>query len=335
MSKFTLLDTFSQDGFYVTQNYGANKAYYAQFNLVGGHEGVDFGHTNKQVMVRTPIGGTAFVGVDKNYGNYTVIENYQQKCAVYICHTLTPIVVSGQTVRAGQQIAEMDDEGNSNGEHIHFNFLILNDEGSNKYRTKACNWGFLDPQYPRDTGNLVKYPGVEDYTVEWVKSVTTEPMPEITHTEAQYQELKHENQDNWEKWQASKTEFDQFKSTMAQRLEVLAKNLGVVIDWDAVLNASARYDQILNEADSYKDKYEREVQAHKVTVEKDAGVLQSLTTRIDQMEADHAKEIQRLRDTIDEAVADYVKHKDEFEAYQKTNSWVKKLTQIIFGKGKE
>lgn len=174
---YKLKDTFLEDGFYVTQNYNNNPTYYAQFNLVG-HEGIDFGHKNKAVLVRSPLSGTAFVSTDKNYGNYCVIEDYKQQCAVYICHMQNIKVVSGQEIRVGQQIGEMDDTGNANGEHVHLNFVIL-ENGSNKYRLKKYNWGYLDPQYPRDTGKTVKFEGVEDYTIQWGEGVTTENIDQL------------------------------------------------------------------------------------------------------------------------------------------------------------
>lgn len=177
--KYTLLDTFLLDGYYVTQNYMNNPTYYSQFGLKG-HEGVDFGHKDKLKKVRTPISGTAFVAWDKAYGWYAVIENYKQRCGVYLCHMINPIVVSGEEVKAGDAIGEMDDTGNANGEHVHLNFIILDEKGSKKYNSKTYNYGYLDPRYPRDTGVPVSFPGVEEYTIDWVQKIdeTTTTMPE-------------------------------------------------------------------------------------------------------------------------------------------------------------
>lgn len=175
MKIFKFLDTFLLDGFYVTQNYFARPSYYAQFNLLG-HEGVDFGHANKKVQIRTPLGGTVFVSTDPNYGKFAVIENYIQRCAIYLCHMENIIVESGEEVVAGEVIGEMDDTGNSSGEHCHLNFSILNEQGNDKYHTKAQNWGFLDPRYPRDTGNPVTFAGVEEYSIEWtVQPISEQP----------------------------------------------------------------------------------------------------------------------------------------------------------------
>jgi hypothetical protein len=168
MKTFKLLDTFLLDGYYVTQNYGARKSYYAQFNLIHGHEGVDFGHGDKLKKARSPIAGTAFVGKDVNYGDYVVIEDYNQGCAVYLCHFDNIGVTSGQQVKAGYVLGEMGGSGNVTGEHVHFNFVILNESGSNKYRAKQWNWGFLDPRYPRDTNPPLSFAGVEQYAVQWV-----------------------------------------------------------------------------------------------------------------------------------------------------------------------
>lgn len=177
MKTFKLLDTFLIDGYYVTQNYGARKSYYAQFNLIHGHEGVDFGHTNKLKKARSPIAGTAFVGKDVNYGDYVVVEDYKQGCAVYLCHFDSISITSGQQVKAGDVLGEVGDTGNTTGEHVHFNFVILNESGSNKYRAKQWNWGFLDPRYPRDTNPPLAFAGVEQYTVQWVTQLEA-PAPD-------------------------------------------------------------------------------------------------------------------------------------------------------------
>lgn len=169
---YKLRDTFLEDGFYVTQNYMARRDYYAQFNLLG-HEGVDFGHSDKKRQVRSPLTGTVFIAYDKNYGNYAVVEDYKQQCAVYLCHLENVVVVSGEEVTAGDPIGEMGQSGNSTGEHCHCNFLILQD-GSNKYRAKKWNWGYLDLMYPRDTGETVKFDGVEDYSITWGSGTTPE-----------------------------------------------------------------------------------------------------------------------------------------------------------------
>lgn len=164
---YKLRDTLLEDGYYVTQNYMNNPTYYKQFNLLG-HEGVDFGHSDKSKKARSPLSGTCFVGKDKNYGDFVVVEDYEQQCAIYICHMQNVSVVNGQVIKAGDVVGEMDDTGNANGEHVHCNFLILKD-GSNKYHKKEFNWGYLDLQYPRDTGKAVKFDGVEDYKIEWYR----------------------------------------------------------------------------------------------------------------------------------------------------------------------
>lgn len=189
---YILLDTLLLDGFYVTQNYMNNPTYYAQFGLKG-HEGVDFGHKDKKVKVRSPISGTVFVSWDDAYGNFAVIEDYKQNCGIYICHMDNVQVVSGQEVKAGQIIGEMGATGNANGEHVHLNFIILDTKGNKKYNAKTYNYGYLDPRYPRDTGATVSLPGVEEYSISWVKSVsdTNNTMPgTITLTPEQFESMR-------------------------------------------------------------------------------------------------------------------------------------------------
>src|SRR3990167_8374376 len=88
MKTFKLLDVFTEDGFYLTQSYGVNADYYKQFGLLW-HEGIDFGHSNKKVVVRSPLNGIIIQDWDitkDNYGNHCVIWDSEQKCAVWINH---------------------------------------------------------------------------------------------------------------------------------------------------------------------------------------------------------------------------------------------------------
>lgn len=222
---YKLRDTFLEDGFYVTQNYMNNPAYYAQFGLQG-HEGLDLGHKDKTVLVRSPLSGTAFVSTDKNYGNYCVIEDYKQQCGVYICHMQSIKVVSGQEIRVGQQIGEMDDTGNANGEHVHLNFLIL-ENGNNKYKVKKYNYGYLDPQYPRDTGKTVKFDGVEDYTIQWGEGVTTENIDQLRADLAEANKHKDNLQKQVDGLLADRTSAEKkYEECNTQRVEALASAEG-------------------------------------------------------------------------------------------------------------
>src|SRR3990167_6339146 len=150
MKTFKLVDTFTQDGFYLTQSYGVNEAYYKQFGLLW-HEGVDFGHKDKGVIVRSPLSGVVIRDVDipdKAYGKFVVIWNKEQRCAVWLCHGDTNLVNDGQEIAAGDPIIEMGASGNVTGEHVHMNFVQTDDAGNRLYKAASTNQGFLDPMHP-------------------------------------------------------------------------------------------------------------------------------------------------------------------------------------------
>lgn len=179
MKHFTLVDYFASQGLFLTQAYGVNSEYYSQFNLLF-HEGDDFGHNNKKIIVKSPLNGIVIFDDDDGRGNYgvnTKIWDDVQMCAVQFCHFDANYVTHGQRVKIGDNLGEMGATGNSDGEHIHFNFMLTDANGNRLYNAYGQNWGFLDPQHPMDPNEIVKLPGVEDYIVEWVKPGTTTPLP--------------------------------------------------------------------------------------------------------------------------------------------------------------
>jgi len=185
----TLLDTFKLDGFYVTQNYLARPEYYGQYNLLG-HDGVDFGHTNKTQAIRCCHKGTCLTATSTTYGKYVLLlgEGY----ATYYCHLSTVNIVNGQEVKAGEIIGNMGTTGNSTGPHVHFNFCLTDSNDSRLYKDKAHNMGFLDPIYPRDTGVTNKL-GVT-YDITWVEEQTMSDQKCLPINE--YNDLKTDS-NNW------------------------------------------------------------------------------------------------------------------------------------------
>lgn len=179
MKKFILIDTFSIDGYYLTQEYGTNKYFdYTKYGLLY-HEGTDLGHTNKSKPVRCVNGGQCLIGKSTSYGNYVIVIDYNQLCATYYCHLNYATVVQGEEVEAGDKIGIMGKTGNSTGEHVHLNFVIVDNSGSRLYNTKTSNYGYLDPQHPLDPNETKYPPGVEEYQIDWVKKKENE-MPNLS-----------------------------------------------------------------------------------------------------------------------------------------------------------
>lgn len=183
METYTLLDTFSLDGFYLTQSYGVNADYYKQWNLLF-HEGIDFGNKNKSIVFRNPLPRAVVLQdwdtTKDNYGEYVVLWDYVQKIGIWVAHFDDNFVSIGDELKAGDKVGEMGGTGNTNGEHIHLNFVLTDDNGNRLYRTKGQNWGFLDPQHPLDNNPPIKLPGIPEYRVNWVKNLDSPTPPAPT-----------------------------------------------------------------------------------------------------------------------------------------------------------
>lgn len=191
MKKYVLYDYLKKQGFYLTQSYGVNKEYYSQFNLLF-HEGVDFGNNDKKVILRSPLAGYVILDDDDGRGNYGVnvkIWDDKQLCAVQFGHFDGNFVTHGQYVQVGDPLGEMGGTGNSDGEHIHMNFMITDGQGNRLYNTKSQNWGFLDPQHPYDPNPPLFCPGVEPYTVEWSYPINNSIPTYMTVPEEIYRKL--------------------------------------------------------------------------------------------------------------------------------------------------
>lgn len=103
----------------ITQRYGANKSYYAQFGLPGGHEGLDIA-----AAPGTPLyavyPGTVYraTGNEGNYGIQVRIEHAGGYKTVY-AHLQELRCAVGDVVEAGDVIGLADSTGNSTGSHLH------------------------------------------------------------------------------------------------------------------------------------------------------------------------------------------------------------------------
>ena len=146
---YTLADIF-EGNYPVSQAFGNNPAYYSQFGFKG-HEGVDWATPNG-VKVFAPFDAVVVRDNDNpkgdNYGEYVVLWDPAQKCAVWFCHLKENYVSVNQQVKKGDVIGLTDNTGNTTGPHLHVNFCETDAIG---YRINTGNGykGFLnilDPQ---------------------------------------------------------------------------------------------------------------------------------------------------------------------------------------------
>lgn len=111
----------------ISQNYGANCAYYSQFHLTlrngtSCHEGKDWA-APVGTAVRASHGGTVrYAGWLGNYGNYVGIQAPNGSGTGY-AHLSQINVSSGQNISEGQVIGKVGNTGNSTGPHLHFNYF--------------------------------------------------------------------------------------------------------------------------------------------------------------------------------------------------------------------
>lgn len=159
MAKYKIGSLF-QTPIAVTQRYGVNSDYYKQFGLAG-HEGVDFGTQNGTPFL-SPFNGVILRDIfnDKSYGNFSVVWDSQQLCAVWFCHLQDVTTKVGDKVTKGQILGHTNNTGNSSGPHCHVNFVATDAQGNRLNKDNGYQ-GFLNIL---DT-NLVEFDGAEAMAV--------------------------------------------------------------------------------------------------------------------------------------------------------------------------
>ncbi len=86
------------------------------------HYGIDIASAADRT-VRAALDGTVrFVGWDDSYGNYLILTH--DGCETLYAHCAAIDVAPGQTVRAGERIAEAGDTGRATGVHLHFEVWV-------------------------------------------------------------------------------------------------------------------------------------------------------------------------------------------------------------------
>ena len=108
----------------ITQHFGVNPQYYAQFGLPG-HEGIDF-RAPHGTMIFACADGTVYrveTADNNNYGIHVRIEHADGYKTVY-AHLMKPLVMVGDIVRAGEVIGLADNTGNSHGDHLHLTLKL-------------------------------------------------------------------------------------------------------------------------------------------------------------------------------------------------------------------
>ena len=184
MAKHTLSDLF-EGNYGVSQKFGnnpswnqlgikpppgvnGNSPYYGYYGFRG-HEGTDF-RTPKGTKLLVPfeIGTILRVGWDNAYGNYIVIWDSKQLCAVWYCHLDSVAVLPGRIFSRGTVVGRTGDTGSKGRPHLHVNFVETNSQGGrvnifNGYKgyLDILNTGLVSwqtgPSLPQTDTEIVKY----------------------------------------------------------------------------------------------------------------------------------------------------------------------------------
>lgn len=137
---------------------------------------------------------------------------------------------------------------------------------------------------------------------------------------------------HFEEYQAlsnQKTENEQFKKTIEHRLEVLAGNLSTIIDWDEVVNASARFKSIDAQNLELQDKLDREIKESAKKVAEYELKLEAFKEEMRLLKEEHAKQIKNISDRVDKEIAELQKAKEKYENTNRIIDFIKS----IFKKG--
>lgn len=147
MAKYNLTDLFEGD-YKVSQAFGADPTYYSTLTYAGyklsGHEGVDFA-CPVGVWLNIPFekGQILRVAYDQYYGNYVVIWDSTQRCAVWYCHMSQVNCSAGQVLIRGTRVGKTGQSGNVFGAHLHCGF-VETDASANRINWNNGFAGFVN-----------------------------------------------------------------------------------------------------------------------------------------------------------------------------------------------
>lgn len=83
------------------------------------HEGIDLAAPEGTAVVAAGAGVVIFAGEQRGYGLLVLIAHAGDLVTVY-AHNQENLVVRGEHVERGQQVARVGRSGNASGPHVHF-----------------------------------------------------------------------------------------------------------------------------------------------------------------------------------------------------------------------
>lgn len=306
------------DNWYDAQPFGSKTSY-------GYHEGHDY---NQKTGGDTDLGQPLYAVADgkivyyhnashatTGFGRHMVLEcmTSRGKRWYHYCHC-QEMTSQVKDVKEGDVIGKLGKSGTT-AAHLHFSVFKV--DPSTLYKgidSIAANSSNLNAWWE-------KFELLNTTQSEEQICIPKTKFEELVSKSTWYDERYQDYQDLVTK----KTDFTQFKKTIEQRLETLSANLGTIIDWDEVINASARFKQMDEKNLELQAKLEKEAESNKLVVSGYEKKLSDLKLEMSQMKDDYEKKIDNIEARVDKEIADLQKAKEQYETTNRFISWVKKL----------
>lgn len=111
-----------RDAYRLTSDVGPRRRFRTQTGKLssGQHDGVDLAAPVGTNVYAATDGQVVFAGPRGGYGNLVVVRNPATGVHTLYAHLQSALVRPGQTIKAGQHIAELGNTGNSTGPHLDF-----------------------------------------------------------------------------------------------------------------------------------------------------------------------------------------------------------------------
>jgi hypothetical protein len=115
----------------ITQRFGDRYEYYKQhFDILGGHNGIDFGLPAGSPIYATADGVVSMAQDDPaGYGLFIRLYHPHVTLGSLYAHCSELLVQEGTTVTQGQIIAKVGSTGNSTGDHLHWELCAQDNSG--------------------------------------------------------------------------------------------------------------------------------------------------------------------------------------------------------------
>ncbi len=178
-----------------------------------------------------------------------------------------------------------------------------------------------------------------------LSSVETMPDNQVeTYTKEQWDKLRAENQDNWDKWQGEKKKSEGLSITITSKeqtiselkkshQEYLDKIAGILwgegeytlADENAIREKIEELAKDKEGTLELEDKLEREQDKHTKAIEGYEKRLNDLKIEMAAMELQHAEQIARVTQRVDNEIEGLQKQKEQYEAVSRFMSWINKI----------